>query len=224
MESASYASTTYWTIGVNVTFWIAFLVLLKTGKASGMLKVIFGLLSIGWIAFIHYIGVNQAVIPASIPNWAYYTLTLSLAALVLAVMYFSPIKKVFNNVSQVNMQIVQGLRVFVASGFLMEGVLGVVPGWFSIMDGFFHVTSGFLALVAAIAILKSAKTKNSLLWLANIVGLLDIVVIVTSISFVVWQYLGPFHNMNYVVFYTGVILLWLHLISILKLLNSKSDR
>lgn len=27
-----------------------------------------------------------------------------------------------------------------------------------------------------------------------------------------------------VVFYTGVILLWLHLISILKLLNSKSDR
>lgn len=221
METPLYVITTYWTIGVNVAFLTAFLILLNTGKASGAVKTVFGLLSVGWIAFIHYIGINKTILPADISSTAYYILTLSLAALVLAVMYFSPIKKAFDNVSQVNMQLVQGLRVFVASGFFMEGVLGVIPGWFSIMDGFFHVTSGFLALVAAIAILKNSSAKNNWLWLANIVGLTDIVVIVTSISFVVWQPIGPFHNMNYVVFYTGVVLLWLHLTSILKLLGAK---
>ena len=66
-------------------------------------------------------------------------------------------------------QWVQGIRVFVA--FLMEGVVNVIPGWFSIMDGFLHVTSGFLALIAAIAVLKEMKFKNQMLWLANIVGL-----------------------------------------------------
>lgn len=115
----------------------------------------------------------------------------------------------------------QGLRVFVASGFLMEGVLNVIPAWFSIMDGFLHVTSGFIALIAAVALVKNQTNTNQLLWLANIIGLLDIVIIVTSISLVVWKDLGAFHNMQYVVFYTGVLLLWFHFVSISKLLKNE---
>ena len=102
----------------------------------------------------------------------------------------------------------------------MEGVVQVIPGWFSILDGYFHIASGFLALLAAIVLLKNWKQSKSLLWLANIVGLTDIVVIVTGICFFVWNDLGPHHNMNYVVFGVGPILLWLHLNSIKKLLKS----
>ena len=125
--------------------------------------------------------------------------------------------------SQENLQIVQGLRVFVASVFLVEGVLDVIPGWFSIMDGFLHVTSGFLAMLAAIMVLKNHRKQKHFLWLANLVGVADIVIIVSGISLVVWNDIGPFHNMQYVVFYTGVLLLWFHLISILKLLKEKSQ-
>jgi len=103
----------------------------------------------------------------------------------------------------------------------MEGVLEVIPGWFSIMDGFMHVSSGFLALISAVAILKNTKYQSALLWSANIVGLSDIFIIVTSLNLKVYNEIGPFHNMQYVVFYTGVLLLWLHLISVISLLKAK---
>ncbi|MFN8437047.1 MAG: hypothetical protein U0V72_05345 [Cytophagales bacterium] len=220
MDSSNYLATTYWVIGVNIIFLFATLWLLKIGRATQTTKWVFGLISIAWIIFIHFVFSNKLLIPIDISGEAFYTLTLSSATLVLVVFYFSPLKKVLDNISQENIQIVQGLRVFVASGFLMEGVLQVIPAWFSIMDGFLHVSSGFLALLASIAVVKNQTSKNQLLWLANIVGVLDIVIIVTSISLVVWKDLGAFHNMQYVVFYTGVLLLWFHFVSISKLIKS----
>ncbi len=219
METSSYVATTYWTILVNIIFLIATNRLLKIGQASNSLRWVFRLASLGWIAFLHIIFSNHLLIPSDISGVAFYLLTLSCAAFVLVIFYFSPLKKVFDNLSQVDIQLVQGLRVFVAAGFLVEGILGVIPAWFSIMDGFFHVTSGFLAMIAAIAVLKNQSNKKQLLWLANLVGVVDIVVIVSGVSLVVWDKIGPFHNMQYVIFYTGVLLLWFHLVSILKLAN-----
>lgn len=220
MGASNYLATTYWVIGVNIIFLFATLWLLKIGRASQTTKWIFGLVSIAWIIFIHFVFSNKLIIPIDISGGAFYALTLSSATLVLTIFYFSPLKKIFDTISQENIQIVQGLRVFVASGFLMEGVLNVIPSWFSIMDGFLHVTSGFLALIASIAVVKNQSSKNQLLWLANIVGVLDIFIIVTSISLIVWKDLGAFHNMQYVVFYTGVLLLWFHFVSISKLIKS----
>lgn len=220
METTSYLATTYWVIGVNILFLIATLWLLKIGKATRTTKTVFGIASFVWIVFIHIVFSKKLLIPIDISGIAFYVLTLSSATLVLTFFYFSPLKKVFEYISQDQIQMVQGLRVFVASGFLVEGVLNVIPAWFSIMDGFLHVTSGFLALIAAIAVVKNQTNKNQLLWLANIVGIADIVIIVTSISLIVWKDLGAFHNMQYVVFYTGVLLLWFHFVSISKLLKS----
>lgn len=220
MDASNYLATTYWVIGVNIIFLFATLWLLKSGQATQTTKWIFGSISIVWIIFIHFVFSNKLLIPINILGGAFYALTLTSATLVLAAFYFSPLKKVFDTISQENIQIVQGLRVFVASGFLMEGVLQVIPAWFSIMDGFLHVSSGFLALLASIAVVKNQTSKNTFLWLANIVGVLDIVIIVTSINLIVWKDLGAFHNMQYVVFYTGVLLLWFHFVSISKLIKS----
>lgn len=172
----------------------------KIGQETIKTKRFFGSCSFIWIIFLHVIFHKKLLIPSDISGISFYVLTLTSAALVLLFFYFSRLKKVFDNISQDNIQIVQGLRVFVAAGFLMEGVLSVIPAWFSIMDGFLHVTSGFLALIAANAVVKKRSNKNQLLWLANIVGILDIIIIVTSISLIVWQNLGPFRNMQYVVF------------------------
>lgn len=222
MDTSHYLATTYWVIGVNFFFLLATLWLLKIGRATQILKTVFGLFSILWITFIHFVFSNKLIIPIDISGGAFFALTLTSALLALIIFYFSPLKKVFDNIPQEYIQIVQGLRVFVASGFLMEGVLNIIPAWFSIMDGFLHVSSGFMALIAAIAVVKNQHSKSSLLWLANIVGVLDIVIIVTSISLIVWKDLGAFHNMQYVVFYTGVLLLWFHFISISKLIKSKN--
>lgn len=220
MEALNYLATTYWVIGVNIVFLLATLWLLKIGKATQTTKLVFGLVSVAWMFFIHYVFSNKALIPIDITGGEMYVFTLAAAALVLAVFYFSPLKKVFDAIPQEYIQIAQGLRVFVACGFLMEGVLHVIPSWFSIMDGFFHVTTGFLSLAAAFAVAKNDKSKNKLLWAANIIGLLDIVTILTSMCFLVWKDLGAFHNMQYVVFYTAVLLLWFHYMSISKLIKS----
>lgn len=220
MESIYYSNTTLWVISVNIAFLLATLRLLKKGTASSTTKFVFGLFSIAWIGLIHYVLSNKMIIPPNSTGVAFYIFTLIAASLVLLVFYLSPLRKVFANIKQVDIQWVQGLRVFVSSGFFMEGVLNVIPGWFSIMDGFLHVSSGFLALIAAIAVLKNSASQKTLLWVANIVGVADIFIIVTSINLSVWKEIGPFHNMQYVVFYTGVLLLWFHFISISKLLNS----
>ncbi|CCG53611.1 Hypothetical transmembrane protein [Flavobacterium indicum GPTSA100-9 = DSM 17447] len=221
MDLTYYSNTTTWTMVVNVAFLLATLNLLKKGNTSGATKSIFGIFSFIWLAFIYYVINSEILIPKEVSGISFYIFTLVAATLVLTFFYFSSLRKIFNNLKQEDIQWVQGLRVFVASGFLMEGVLNVIPGWFSIMDGFLHVSSGFLALIAAIAVLKNSPNQKSLLWLANIVGLADIVIIVSSINLVVWKDLGPFHNMQTVVFYTGVLLLWFHFISISKLLKSK---
>lgn len=220
MNSIYYSNTTIWTMVVNVAFLLATLNLLKKGNASGTTKSIFGIFSIIWIVFIYYVIENKIFISKDISGLSFYIFTLLSATLVLVFFYFSTLKKIFESIKQEDIQWVQGLRVFVASGFLMEGVLNIIPSWFSIMDGFLHVSSGFLALIAAIAVLKNSPNQKALLWLANLVGLADIVIIVSSINLVVWKDLGPFHNMQTVVFYTGVLLLWFHFVSISKLIKS----
>ncbi len=220
MDVIFYDATTSWVLFVNFIVAIATLLLFRTGRASNRTLIIVAISFALSIAFMHWGFGGRNFLSAELSGGLFYTLILGGAATVVALLYFTS-STVFDNLNQKHLQLAQGLRVFVGAGFLMEGVLGVIPGWFSIMDGFFHITSGFLALVAAIAFSLKLPSNRRLLWAANIVGLLDIVVIVTSICFVVWADLGPHHNMNYVVFGAGPILLWIHFNSIKKLLQSK---
>ncbi len=221
MESIYYAVTTNWVIIVNIVIALASLWLFKKGKASdrtiGVVAVLFALS----IAFFYWGFGGQNFLASDLSGSVFYAVILGGACVVLVLLYFTS-SSIFDNLSQVDLQVVQGLRVFIGGGFLMEGVLEVIPDWFSIMDGFFHIASGFLALLSAIAFLQKWSGSRNLLWLANTVGLVDILVIVTGICFWVWSDLGPHHNMNYVVFGVGSMLLWLHYNSIKKLLESPS--
>lgn len=219
MESVFYQNTTYWVLFVDLVVALVTLWLYKSGKASGTT------LGVVAVAFASFVGVmlwvfgGQNLLPSNLSGTLFYTIILVGAGLVVLLLELTS-SSVMKNLSQEHLQIAQGFRVFVGGGFLMEGVVGVIPGWFSILDGYFHIASGFLALVAAIAFVKNWKEARPLLWLANIVGLADIIVIVTGICFWVWDDLGPFHNMNYVVFGAGPMLLWIHYNSIKKLLQS----
>ena len=221
MDSIFYDATTYWVIGVNITIALGTLWLYRQGRASlsvlGIAALIFGI----WITTLHLILGGQHVFPKDLNGGAFFLIILAGAGALVGLFYLTS-RKYFDRLSQENLQLVQGLRVFVGGGFLMEGVLEVIPGWFSIMDGFMHLASAFFALVAAILFLKKTKSATAMLWTANIIGLLDIFTIVTSICFVVWNDLGPFHNMNYVVFGAGPALLWIHFISIRKLLSKNA--
>jgi len=221
MKSEYYMLTTYWVIFVAIIVTVATVWLYRTGKASTKIQVVVALLLAGFIAFMHWGFGGTNFLPANLSGGLFYMIILG-AALAVNILLYLTSWRTFENLSQEHLQLVQGLRVFVGGGFLMEGVVDVIPGWFSIMDGFMHISSGFFALVAAIAYIKRHSLKNQLLWLANIVGITDIAVIVTSICFVVWSDLGPHHNMQYIVFGGGPIFLWLHFVSVKKLLNKNT--
>jgi len=120
MNSLYYSSTTIWTMVVNVAFLLATLNLLKKGNATGTTKSIFGLFSIIWIAFLYYVIDTEIIIPKEISGLSFYIFTLVAAALVLTFFYFSSLRKIFENIKQEDIQWVQGIRVFVASGFLWK--------------------------------------------------------------------------------------------------------
>ena len=223
MNSVFYEATTYWVLFVDLLLAVATLSLFKIGQATNLKLSVVGVLFLLLIGFLHWGLGGYRIFPADFSGALFYGLILLSATAVVFLFYLTS-RNNFDQLSQEHIQLVQGLRVFVGGGFLMEGVLGVIPPWFSIMDGYFHIASGFLALVAAIAYVKDYHRKNALLWLANLVGLLDIIVIVTSICFFVWNELGPYHNMNYVVFGAGPVLLWLHFMSIRKLIHAPKQQ
>ena len=220
MESPFYQATTYWVLLICLLSLVIFLSLMRAGKASMRKIMSGGVLFGGSILLFHWVFGGQNLFSPDIPGGSFYLIILGGALAVVAI-YYTAVREEFFNLSQEHLQMAQGIRVFVGGGFLMEGVLDVIPGWFSILDGYFHIASGSLALVAAIMFLKNSTIKNQLLWLANIVGLIDILVIVTSICFLVWPALGPHHNMMYVVFVAGPLFLWIHYVSIAKLLATK---
>ncbi len=219
METTAYLATTYYVLALNSILAIVLLLLLKIGKASKTTITITGIVSFLYIALEHWGIGGGNIFPKDISGTTYFIIIMVGAILGVGLLYLT-LRKPFFNLSQEHLQMTQGLRVFVSAGFFTEAALGIIPLEFGIMDGFMHATSAFTALIAATLYVKNSAFKNKALWIANIVGVTDILIIVTSICFWEWKNIGPNHNMQYVVFFGGVVFLWIHLVSIIKLIKN----
>jgi len=218
-----YLATTYYVIALNSILALVLLWLLKIGSASKTTITITGILSFAYIALEHWGIGGGHIFPEDISGTTFYFIILVGATLGVGLFYVSPLKKAFFNLSQEHLQMTQGLRVFVSAGFFTEAALGIIPLGFGIMDGFMHAASAFSALIAATLYVKKSPIKKQVLWIANIIGVMDILIIVTSICFAVFDKIGPNHNMQYVVFFGGVVFLWIHFVSISKLLKPENN-
>ncbi|WP_420574793.1 hypothetical protein [Kordia sp.] len=218
METTAYLAATYYVLILNSILALALLLLLRIGKASKTIITITGTVLFIYIIFEHWGIGSEHIFPKDISGGTFFIIILIGAILGIGLLYLT-LKRYFFNLSQEHLQMTQGLRVLVSAGFFTEAALGVIPLEFGIMDGFMHAASAFTALIAAILYVKNTSSKNTALWIANIIGVTDILIIVTSICFWVWKDIGPNHNMQYVVFFGGVIFLWIHFVSIYKLLT-----
>jgi len=221
METTAYLATTYYVLILNSILAIVLLLLLKIGKANKTTITITGIVLFIYIVLEHWGIGGGNIFPKDISGMTYY-ITILVGAIFGVGLLFLTLRKPFFNLSQEHLQMTQGLRIFVSAGFFTEAALGIIPLKFGIMDGFMHAASAFLALIAATLYVKNSSIKNRILWVANIVGVTDILIIVTSICFFVWKDIGPNHNMQYVVFFGGVVFLWIHFVSIHKLLKNNS--
>ncbi len=62
MDSTYYPTTTAWVIAVNILFLIDTRWLLKKGNSTALFQTLFILLSLAWIAFIHYVFSNKRLL------------------------------------------------------------------------------------------------------------------------------------------------------------------
>ncbi len=142
-----YLATTVWVVLVDLMVMAATSWLLIKGGATKRASTLFGLLSVVWIGILHFVFDGKWALLADMSGVVFYLIILVGVAIAFVVFYSTSFK-VFLGLKQDQIQQVQGLRVFVGAGFLMEGAVGVIPAWFGVMDGYLHVTSGFLALIA----------------------------------------------------------------------------
>lgn len=219
MESSVYLATTYYVLLLNSVLGVVILLLLIKGKASSTTITLTGIVSLFYILFEHWAIGGGHIFSKEISGATFFVIILTGAALGVGFLFIT-LRTYFFSISQEYLQMAQGLRVFVASGFFTEAAFGIIPLEFGIMDGFMHAVSAFSALIAAVLYVKNSTLKKKALWIANSIGVLDILIIVTSICFWVWKDIGPHHNMQYVVFFGGVVFLWIHFVSIYKLLKT----
>ena len=187
----------------------------KTSKARGLVAV--GMF--GWLTVLFGVFSNESLVPADISSGAFYVLVLAGVASFGAVLFgIKGIRDFVLAMDQRQLLMFQGIRVYFGATFLIQGGLGLLPAAFGLIDGLTHISAGFFGLIAAFAVAAGAQGRRRA-WFANAFGLCDILIVATSLAFVLLKDIGPYHPMMYAVFLPAPLWLWAHVVSIYKIIR-----
>lgn len=174
---------------------------------------------VAWLALLVWMLGGHRAIPADIGGRAFFAILLGGVALVAALFFATSIGGCFLRGGHEWMLLPQGLRAFFGAGFLIQGALGTMPPAFAIADGLTHITAALLALWTS-WMLGQGYFGARALWLTNLFGLLDIVVVAAGIAFGLLPKIGPYHNVMYAAFFAAPLFIALHLLSIWRLISA----
>ncbi|MBI3774655.1 MAG: hypothetical protein HY273_03725 [Gammaproteobacteria bacterium] len=201
---------------VIYTLWV-----ISLGTSAARVRMRLGAALLIWLMLLHWGLSSQSIFPANISGVTFLLAILSFVGAVGAVLFsVAPVRRVLLNLSQEQLLLAQGIRVFFGAGFLMQASLGNLPRSFGILDGWTHIAAGFLGLVAAFSFAKHANGARRA-WFANIFGLADILIVATSLALVLLPQIGPHHSMMYAVFLPAPLWLWFHVLSLRKLVHAR---
>jgi len=166
---------------------------------------------------------TKSIFPENISGISFLMVIFAAVGVVGALLFLiSPIRKIVTGLTQRQLLLIQGIRVFFGASFLMQASLGAMPLLFGIIDGWTHISAGFFGLIAAFS-MASGLNPERRAWFANIFGLLDILIVASTLSFLILDDITPHGSMMYAVFLPAPLWLWAHLISIYKLVKEKND-
>lgn len=172
-----------------------------------------------WLGLLYVVFAVAKPLPEDLTGIAFFALVLvGVAAVGGVLLGFQGLRRRILVLDQPQLMLLQGVRVYFGANFLIQGGLGVLPATFGLIDGLSHITAGVLGLVAAMAVSTSVVSTRRI-WLANAFGLADILVVASTLAFVLLPQIGPHHPMMYAVFLPAPLWLWAHLVSIYKLLG-----
>lgn len=170
-----------------------------------------------WLCILH-LGISHRLLFSSdISGVGFLAIIFGGVGIVGAALFsIAPVRTRLLALTQEQLLLLQGIRVFFGAGFLMQAAQGQIPLMFGIIDGWTHITAGFLGLAAAFTVSKNLYGNSRILF-ANIFGLADILVVASSIALILLPELTPHHTMMYAVFLPAPLWFWFHIISLWKL-------
>lgn len=213
-------TSAYLMIGLDCMMIIYTLWVISIGTSGKPLFGI-GLGLFAWLGMLHLGLSTHSIFPPDISSIAFLGIIFIAVGVVGALLFFiPPVRRVLLGLSQEQLLLLQGIRVFFGAIFLTQASVGVLPPEFGIVDGWTHISAGFLGLVAAFTLLKGEHGLRRA-WFANLFGLLDILIVASTLSLLLLPSITPHHSMMYAVFLPAPLWLWFHLISIWKLLHAE---
>lgn len=198
------------------------LAIARRSGVSSRLALGAGLVMGGWLAVLTWGISTKSILPADISGPAFFAVVLAFVAAVGAVLFLTPARRILSQLSQVDLQALQGIRVFFGASFLMQAALGTMPRTFGILDGFTHVGAGFLGLYAASVLARDPRATWAT-WISNVFGTVDILVVASTLSLVILSEMTPHHGMMYAVFLPAPLWLWFHVVSIVRLVRAPAS-
>lgn len=217
----SETTSAYLMMGLDIMMIIYTLWVISLSKSSKPLFGI-GLALFAWLGLLHFGLSTKSIFPENISGIAFLSIIFIAIGVVGALLFsIAPVRRLLLNLSQEQLLLLQGIRVFFGASFLTQASTGVLPAEFGIVDGWTHISAGFLGLVSAFTLVKGANGLRRA-WFANIFGLLDILIVASTLSLLLLPSITPHHSMMYAVFLPAPLWLWFHLVSIWKLLRPTS--
>lgn len=178
-----------------------------------------GLALLTWLIALHYGLSTRSFFAEDVSGPAFLVfIVIAVGGVGFLLLGIPAIRKLLLSLTQQQLLLLQGIRVFFGAAFLTQASIGVIPLAFGIIDGWSHVTAGFLGLAAAFCCSINANSDRRA-WFANIWGLVDILVVASTLSLLILRDITPHGSMMYAVFLPAPLWLWFHLISIYKLLT-----
>lgn len=211
-------STSAWfMIGLDLVMVVYTLWVFSLAKLTTALRIGIGAAMMAWLALLHLGLSTKSVFPADISGVAFLAIIFLFVGVVgMALFVSTPIRRLLLDLDQRQLLLLQGIRVFFGATFLMQASLGILPIGFGIMDGFTHIGAGFFGLIAAFSFAAGVDGARRA-WFANLFGLADILIVASTLAFVLLPDIGPHHSMMYAVFLPAPLWLWFHIVSIWKL-------
>ncbi|MFZ5875556.1 MAG: hypothetical protein ACOYXU_04010 [Nitrospirota bacterium] len=214
-------ASAWFMMGLDVVMVIYTLWVLSLAKSSAKLRTGIGVALVAWLALLHLELSAKRVFPADISGVAFLMIIFLFVGVVgAALLVFTPVRRLLLDLEQRHLLLLQGIRVFFGATFLMQASLGILPTGFGIADGLTHIGAGFFGLIAAFSLAAGVEGARRA-WFANIFGLVDILIVASTLALVLLPDIGPHHSMMYAVFLPAPLWLWFHVVSIWKLTGER---
>ena len=216
-------TSTWFMIGLDVLMIVYTLWVISLSNNNKFHKGI-GAALVAWLVLLHLGLSTKSLFAEDISGIVFLLIIFAAVGMVGVLLLAVPaVKIIMLGLSQQQLLLIQGIRVFFGASFLMQASLANMPLAFGIVDGWTHIAAGFFGLIAAFSMVSQIDAIRRA-WFANLFGLLDILIVASTLSLLILPDITPHGSMMYAVFLPAPLWLWCHLISIYKLLQEKPSQ